>query len=446
MAKVLLISCNTTEEPYPVYPLGISMLADFVSARGHSILVWDVLAGDGSLNKAAEFTGEHKPDIIGISLRNVDDVNYNSQKSYIREYRELVEKLRRVTSVPIILGGSAYSLFPELMLEEIRADYGVVGEGEKSFCDLIEKIEKGQPPQEKIIRSQLLIQGEKFAGRTRFKDLAEYYLHSGGMLNVQSKRGCPHNCVYCSYPLLEGKEYRFRPSSDVVDEIQLLVEKYNADYFSITDSVFNDASGNYLEIAAELVRRNINIPWMAFFRPGNFRRQEVELLKRSGLSSVEWGTDCSTDITLNAMQKGFHWDEVVESNNLFESIGISNAHFIIFGGPGETEETIDMGLTNITQLENCVIFVSIGIRIFPNTQIHKIALEENSISGDQNLLEPVYYFSHGVNPENLHNKILNSFEGRKDRIYPDGQQIERIRAFHQLGYRGPVWDFILKKK
>ena len=84
---------------------------------------------------------------------------------------------------------------------------------------------------------------------------------------MQTKRGCPHRCAYCSYPVLEGKAYRFRDPKDVVDEIKVLITKYDADYYTITDSVFNDGAGKYLSIAEELVRRNINVPWMCFLRP-----------------------------------------------------------------------------------------------------------------------------------------------------------------------------------
>ncbi|HES59335.1 MAG TPA: hypothetical protein ENO18_02800 [Caldithrix sp.] len=103
------------------------------------------------------------------------------------------------------------------------------------------------------------------------------------------------------------------------------------------------------------------------------------------------------------------------------------------------------GLKNIAALENCVVFGSIGVRIFPHTRMYERALEEKNINKDTNLLEPVFYFSEHVDHEWMHQQILESFYGRADRIYPGGMDLVKISAFHLLGYRGPLWDYILKK-
>lgn len=445
MAVIALISCNTTEDPYPVYPLGLTMVAAAARARGHEVWEWDLFA-DGGIGPMAGFIGDKKPDYIGLSLRNVDSVNYNKPDSYIGDYKKVVQALRQITTAPLVLGGPAYTIFPEHLLDELQADYGVAGEGEQAFCALIDQLEKDRAAADRIIKNKAVLAGHEFSAHQRNARLAGFYLQKGGMLSVQTKRGCPHRCAYCSYPVLEGRRYRFRPAEDVVDEIELLVKKHGADYFSITDSVFNDSSGHYLQIAEQLVRRNLQTPWMCFLRPERFTADEVQLLKRAGLSSIEWGTDCSTDTTLRAMRKGFDWELVVHANNLFAAAEISSAHFIIFGGPQETHETVDQGLKNLENLQRCVIFAGIGVRIFPDTQIHQWALQEGVISGDQNLLPPTFYFSPQVDSGIIHEKILKSFAGRSDRIYPDGQFVDKTRALHLFGQRGPAWDLLLKKR
>jgi radical SAM superfamily enzyme YgiQ (UPF0313 family) len=443
MATILLISCNVTEEPYPVYPLGLTMVAAAARAKGHEVFEWDILVGERSTERAVEAAKRCKPDMVGLSLRNVDNVNFAEQETYVPHYKEFVRRLRQDIQAPIVLGGSAYSLFPEEMLAETGADYGIAGEGEETFCDLVEQLAKGITPDKTIFRGHRMLRGDEISFAKRNKSFAKYYLQNGGMLNIQTKRGCPHKCIYCSYPALEGRRYRYRPVKDVVDEMQELCEKYNADYLSITDSVLNDSEGNYLRVAEEIVRRNMDVPWMAFLRPQHFRKDEVALLKRAGLSAVEWGSDASCDVTLRRMQKDFDWATVVESNDLFSDMGIANSHFVIFGGPGETEKTVLEGLDNVSRLKNCVVFACIGIRIFPNTSIHKLAAREGIISGSQNLLEPAFYFSPHVDPDFLHNTIVKRFGSRRDRVFPFGQGSEKIKAFHRLGYRGPIWNFLL---
>jgi radical SAM superfamily enzyme YgiQ (UPF0313 family) len=445
MSKILLISANTTVEPYPVYPLGLSYVAGAARAQGHDVLEWDLLFNNGSPDELQKLVQSQSPDVIGLSLRNVDTVNYNKPESYTAAYANLVRSLKQIRNVPVVLGGSAYTIFPQELLNETGADYGIVGEGEHSFCNLLDQLESGWPPAGKIIYPDASLSGDGIRMAGRHPGLADFYLNKGGMLNVQTKRGCPHRCAYCSYPHLEGKRYRFRSKHDVVDEIQALIEKYHCDYYSITDSVFNDAQGNYLHIAEEIARRNISVPWMCFMRPQKFSKDEVQLLKRAGLSSVEFGADSSSNATLKGMQKDFSWDEVVHSNEMFAAGGIPVAHFIIFGGPGESEDTASEGLKNIAGLNNCVIFGGLGVRIFPHTPIYQTALKEGALTSDQNLLEPVFYFSKNIDADKLHHQILESFAGRSDRIYPDGQFVEKTSALHLFGHRGPAWDLLLKK-
>lgn len=443
MAKVSLISCNITQDPYPVYPLGMTIVAEAARACGHEVVEWDMNAQGKEDTAIQKFINGSQPNFIGLSLRNVDSANYNKPDSYIEDYKKVVMAIREISPAPIILGGSAFTIFPDLILDELGADYGIAGEGEGAFCHLLHQLETDPESTYRIYYNYPPL--EKFSASNRNDSLTEFYIKIGGMLSVQTKRGCPHRCAYCSYPVLEGRHYRFRQPEDVVDEIEVLVHKYNADYYAITDSVFNDATGHYLNIAEELVRRGIDIPWMCFLRPANFTNNEVALLKRSGLNAVEWGTDCATDLTLSAMRKAFTWDQVVHSNNIFAQAGVSNAHFIILGGPKETYDTLEEGLINLQALEKCVIFAGIGVRIFPDTAVYQWALEEGKITSDQNLLPSTYYFSDDVEIKLMHQKILDAFKDRLDRIYPDGQFVEAARAFHLAGNRGPAWDLLLKR-
>ncbi len=469
MANVLLISCNVTQEPCPVFPLGMAMVAESTMARGHHVVQWDLLEAGcpeevsgafcpedpkGALHKrvptpfptskrVASEIRSCRPDVIGLSLRNIDNCDSSNLVSYEHTYAELVGILRKHTSSPIVLGGAGYSLFPEVLLERTGADYGIVGEGEASFVRLVDELAGGRPPRQRVLWGDTELPGEAIGPAVRARGLADFYLRQGGMLNLQTKRGCPHRCAYCTYPILEGRTYRFRSPKAVVDEIEMLVTRYQADYYAIADSVFNDRQGRYLAIAEELVRRAISVPWMAFFRPQRFGREEVQLLKRAGLHAVEWGTDCATDATLEGMQKDFTWGEVEESDRLFAEVGIPGAHFIIFGGPGETEQTVQEGLANIERLSKSVVFAFSGVRILPGTAVQRMAVEQGVLTGEQDLLQARFYFSPGVTQQFLHQALRKAFDGRRDRLYPPGRDAPRIRAFHRMGYRGPIWDLLL---
>ncbi len=443
MAEVLLISCNVSCEPYPVYPLGMTVVAEALRAHGHRVVEWDWLLAKPSRERIEETIRSVKPGVIGLSLRNIDNCDSRDPTTYDEPCVEAVQMLRELTFCPIVLGGAGYSLFPEQLLERIGADYGIAGEGETTFCWLVDRLADGSPPKERVFRGEAATSPTVSAPIARDPELASYYLREGGMLNLQTKRGCPHRCAYCTYPVIEGRTYRFRPPTAVVDEIEMLIGQCAADYYAIADSVFNDLEGHYLGIAEELVRRDIRVPWMAFFRPQRFQRDEVSLLKRAGLHAVEWGTDCACDATLELMQKDFTWAEVDESSRLFSEAGINNAHFIMFGGPGETEATVRDGLANIERLSDCVVFAFCGVRILPGTTIHRRAIDEGMVTAEQDLLRPRFYFSSGIARESLHEMLLDAFDGRRDRCYPPGGDSEKVHAFHRMGRRGPVWDCLL---
>lgn len=444
MARVLLIACNRARSPYPVYPLGMSMVAEAARRAGHEVAEWDVLWGEESGQALEQAIDRTRPDVVGISLRNIDNTDSVRLETYGGDLKAAVDDVRKRTDAPVVLGGSGFSLFPEALLATCGADYGVVGEGERAFRDLLDSLEAGHAPRERLLRGAPSLDGAEVPSARREPGMVKFYLREGGMANVQTKRGCPHRCAYCTYPCLEGQAYRFRPAADVVDEVEYLRDRHGVDYLSFTDSVFNDARGRYLEIAEEMARRETGVPWMAFFRPAKFTAQEAALLRRAGLSCAEWGTDCSTDETLAAMGKDFVWADVVAGDRALAKEGVSCGHFIIFGGPGETPDTVGRGLANIEALGDSVVFAFRGVRILPGTEMQRIAQSEGAIAPDADLLPPTFYHAPGVDPAELDAQIRAAFHGRRDRVYSSAPDDDlRVQAFHRMGRRGPIWDLIL---
>ena len=107
MSKILLISSNTAREPYPVYPLGMAVLAAALSARGHTVRQYDFLVTDQSDRLLQQSLAEFEPDYIGISLRNIDNVDsFTSEDAwYIPQHKRLLELIRQASTAPVILGG-----------------------------------------------------------------------------------------------------------------------------------------------------------------------------------------------------------------------------------------------------------------------------------------------------------------------------------------------------
>jgi lipid biosynthesis B12-binding/radical SAM protein len=444
MSRVFLLASNVTVEPYPVYPLGMAMVAAALEKSGHEVRQFDFLAAGRSQATLEEAVRAFVPDVIGLSLRNIDNVDSFSGESgwYLAMARDLVGTLRRGSGAPVVIGGPAFSIMPEAILAYLGADFGIVGEGERSFPALLEALARGEKP-DALQRGESLLAGEEIGSPSLRSDLVRFYQGESGMVNLQTKRGCPYACTYCTYPCLEGDTFRFRPAGAVVDDIARMQADHGVDTFFFTDSVFNEPGGHHLAIAEELLRRDVRIRWSAFFRPQGLDRGDLALMKNAGLYALELGTDAACDATLEGIGKGFTFADAAAVSQACADEELPCAHFVMFGVPGETAGTVREGIDNLLRLEKCVVFAFSGIRILDGTALREQALQDGVLAPETSLLRPSYYFSPGVGQQEMNDILTAAFQGRRDRIFPPSEGQERLSVMHRFGYRGLLWDKLI---
>jgi lipid biosynthesis B12-binding/radical SAM protein len=443
MANCLIISANQVVTPYPVYPLGAAYVTEALNRNGHRARHFDVLA-DGGLTALEELLETSTFDLVGISIRNLDSVDSADPTEFLDDIKTVARTIRKKSRAPLVLGGPAFSIMPEPLMKLLEADYGVVGEGEDEVVRLASAIEDGSPPSGQILSSESVL--EPIGSAKMTKSTARFYLDHGGMLNVQTKRGCAGNCSYCSYPTIEGRRIRYRDPVEVVDEVERLVSLHDARYLFFADSVFNDPAKRYLEVVEELVRRELSLEWCSFFRPTDITTEELRLLKRSGLAAMELGTDAVCDETLRGLQKGFCFDDVLQVHNRIQAENIASAHFIMFGGPGENRDTLARGLANIEKLQGSVVFAFIGIRILPGTTMYQRAVIDGAIEPGEVLLQPKFYYSPGISRQEIETELVRVFLKRQEWVYPCHEFNDRIALLHRMGRVGPLWDLLLTRR
>ena len=441
--KVFLISSNVASTPYSVYPLGLSMIAASLKNAKHLVQQFDFLASNCSLEALTIALGEFHPEIIGISIRNIDNVNLLNEQRYLDTVKNIVDKIRQVSPAKIILGGSGFSIMPEAILEMVGADYGITGEGESLIVDFVNQAGKGAYPQEKIICEAPKLCLKQIPSACYDAEIMRYYLKSGNVASVQTKRGCQYKCLYCSYPILEGPNIRIRDTQAVVDDIQNLIVNFGAKYIFFTDSVFNDDAGNYLKVLEEMKKRKINIHWTAFFKPSGLDDPALTLMQETGLKAAEIGADASCDITLKKLGKSFLFKDIIECNALFAKYKIATAHYFMFGCPGETRETVIEGINNIRGLEKTASFIFMGIRILPKTPLAQLAAKEGLITLGQDLLEPVYYIAPNLEKAWLEETLTAGFKGMRNCVFPPDALDNSLAFLHKLGYSGSLWEMLI---
>lgn len=451
MKKILLVSANRHCVPYPVYPIGVSYLCGYLSKHliGFEIEVFDCNNSDRELSDVINVT---KPDYIGVSLRNVDGANSLDRSNFIPEYKKIIEEIKLCCSAPIILGGSGFSIYPKAIFDELMPDYGIMGEGEISLKKLIEALEFGDDVTniEGVVcydeRGKFVCNEHKEYLKTldiEFdKTLVDYYWKESGMLNMQTKRGCPYNCIYCSYPLIDGRCVRTLDTDVIVENLKRLNTETGVNYVFFTDSVFNIHNNYNIELAEKIIKSGLKINWGAYFSPSNLTDEILGLFKASGLTHIEFGTESFSDTQLKNYGKNFKFSDVLECSELCLKHNIYYAHFLILGGYGETEETLRETIENSKKIQYSVFFPYFGMRIYPGTKLHAIALQEGLLEKNNDLLEPAYYIAEGFDVEEIKRRAL---ETEKAWVFPDDKQDEMMDVLRKKRKKkGLLWEYLRK--
>jgi radical SAM superfamily enzyme YgiQ (UPF0313 family) len=445
--SVLLCSVNRCETPYPVFPLGLAHLAGALHRAGFQTCWHDFHVDREPLTALIQ---RFKPDFIGISLRNIDDVVIKSRQTYFGPLLALCRELRQITSVPVILGGSGFSIFPERLLALSGADFGIVGEGERSLVSLLRALEGGNDYS--AIPGLVFRRGEEIACNPRSTQpisapdrpgrLSQYYLQKSSMLNIQTQRGCAFDCCYCTYPLIEGRNYTRRPSDEVAEELAQL-QSNGARYVFIVDSVFNSNADHVTGICESIVRRKLKMRWGCFLRPKHLTHELLALMARAGLAHIEFGSDSFCDKVLHAYGKRFTFEDIAHSTELARAHKVDCCHFLICGGPGETLDTLRKGFENSKRLQDAVILALVGMRIYPGTPLFTRAVEEQRLAAETDLLQPRYYLSENLTEDEIFSQ-LREFSRRSPNWVvgdPDPDYLKMAERLRAKGVLGPLWSY-----
>lgn len=448
--KILLVSANRFVIPYPVYPLGISYIATFLRKKipQAQIKIFDI--NIATVEDLSNFVKEYNPNYTAVSLRNIDDVNTFSKESFISGYKEIIDTIKNQCNTKLFIGGCGYSIFPELLFDYLTPDFGIKGEGEESIVKLINALENKTDYKE--IEGLVYSDNGKTTlnGRTAYSHslelefepaLVDHYWKHSGMLNIQTKRGCPYDCVYCTYPLIEGKTVRTLDTDSIVYTLKKLYHTKGIDYVFFTDSVFNMYNDYNIELAEKIIDSGIKVKWGAYFSLNNLTEDMLKLLKRAGLEHVEFGTETISEQQLKNYHKHFTVADVLEKSELCNKVGVAFAHFLILGGLGETDATIDETLANAAKINNTVFFPFIGMRIYPNTPLQQIAIKEGKISVEDNLLEPKYYISDKFDMNILKEKAAKT---NKRWIFPDDDLSAVMTKMRTKNKKGPLWEYLIR--
>jgi radical SAM superfamily enzyme YgiQ (UPF0313 family) len=398
--RVLLVSGNREDLDIRVPALGLACIAATTEAAGHETRMLDLMAVEDPQSAIADAVSGFRPEVIGMSVRNIDDQRMKQTRFLLDQAREAVLWCRQTTDVPIVLGGAGFSILPQPVLKYLDAPFGIQGEGESVFPELLKRIQTresvdhlpgvfqmGKPPPLRRAFSKEL---DQFP----LPDPALIVRSLSGAKNapvpVQTRRGCPLLCSYCSTPTIEGKMVRWRNPDRIVSWMaRWVAEGFRNFYF--VDNTFNLPPSYATHLCAKIIEAGLDISWRCILFPGGLDEKLIEILARSGCNEVSLGFESGVESVLFHMKKQFALGDVRRAASLLRAHHIRTMGFLLLGGPGETRQTVRESLSFAESLELDAMKVSVGIRIYPDTEIARRAIQEGLLSSENDLLFPKFY-------------------------------------------------------
>lgn len=458
--RVLLVSANRERIPDPIFPLGLAYVAAAARQAGHEVAVADLCFGNDPLRALTGTVRHFHPDLVGLSLRNLDNAAYPRTVDYLDQHLAVVQTLHNATPAPVVLGGSGFSIMPQACMQALDGDWGIAGEGEVAITGLLAALEAGRKPGRIAGLYGRSGPAASFAGGPAphlprrdwlnglrpARDLLDYprYIRRGGMGNIQTKRGCVFKCSYCTYPLLEGKRFRTREAADVVDEIAELLHDYGPHPIFFVDSILNFPRGHVESICEEILRRGIKVRWSCYATPVKLDRHQARLMAAAGCDGIELGTDAVDDEQLSRLGKSFNAETAERANRHCMEAGLRVCQTLIFGAPGETHASIRATCAALRRMNPTAVVAMTGVRLYPGTPLSNSLIDQGRVAKHDIGLLPAFYVEPAVAdflPRYLRQQAYAAgnwvLPGLAAPILPGSQRLLR-----GLGVSGPLWRLL----
>ncbi len=436
--RVAFVSGNREKLPDAAIPFGLLYVIASTPERHQKRLV-DLCFEEAPTDALTDQLREFDPEVVAIGMRNIQNADYSGISNTLDYYAELIASTRTVTDAPIVLGGSGFSVMPHELTERLRPDYGISGEAELAFPALLEALESGEGF-ERIGNLHWFRNGELASNPppTSFLDLNAVtppdrslvdprYYEQFGIESLQTKRGCPLRCDYCTYPIIEGRVGRRREPRAVVDELEaMLAAQPTTNHVFLVDSVFNLPKSHAKAVCREMIERRTTIPWTCYANPLGFDAELAELMAQAGCAGMEVGADSGSDEILKRLHKGFTTAKIGELHALARAAEIPDCHSFILGTPGETLDDVLRTLDFIVDLDPFGAIIMVWI-------------------DDTEALDP----ERQRNRQRLRESILELLDDHKSEfawwsIPPLGVNYDAT-LFDQMrkdGFHGPLWQHI----
>ena len=443
----------------PVIPVGACMIAETAQDAGHKVRLLDLMFERDPLNTVQEELKRFKPDVVGFSIRNIDNNDMQSPSFYIKELLPLIETVKREIPTSIILGGAAVSVMPEALLRYTGASFAVTGDGETVFIKLLERLSEGRSP--KDIPGVSWIEEDTLRSNPQPLSTDSYHCWSPDFYRwidvrtyrerlttvpLQTKLGCHFKCIYCTYRKIEGSKYRLCNPEEAANMVISLAAR-GFRHIEFVDNVFNSPYDHALLICETLARMDHSASLQSLeLNPRFIDDTLIKAMERAGFSGMGITVESASDSVLSGLGKGFTSEHIYKAAEVIKRHKIPCVWIFMMGGPNETNETVAETLQFAEKYirREDVAFFGLGIRIYPGTELESLARQQGVLSlTPRNMLEPVFYVAPTIEYTWLQKKVKASMSRHMNFINTDSLGFPILLSIHRFGYklglRPPLW-------
>ncbi len=384
--RVLLILPPSKSAIYEVVgvtgpPLGLAYLAAVARDEGHDVRIIDGIAERLSLADLEKRIASYDPEVVGVTATTAT----------IYDAYRVVRLAKRINpNVVTVIGGPHATFLPRQTLEECpHLDVVVRGEGEETFRELLDVLEKGGGIEE--VRGITYREGDRVKStppRPLIKNLDELPPPAFDLLPMElynfegrrfgtliTSRGCPFRCIFCSSSKLFGRRWRAYSVDRVIEEVKILHEEYGVREVEFLDDTFTLNRRRAQQIARALVSEGLDISWAASSRVDTLDYETASAMRRAGAHTLYLGIESGSEETLKFIRKGVTVAESEAAVKCAKKAGLGVLGSFVIGFPYERE--VDMLKTIALAMRLNLDYAQFTVATpFPGTELWEIAVSK----------------------------------------------------------------------
>jgi radical SAM superfamily enzyme YgiQ (UPF0313 family) len=398
----------------------VAYLGAVAKQAGHTVKIID-----GGLNSVREIVPKalsFAPDFVGITCWTITRGTV----------WDLCDQIRRVLPrALLVLGGSHPTYCPKDALQRSGATALVIGEGEKTFEELLKAIESGSDLQTVAGLALPEPKGSVMltARRDGLKNLDEYPLPDyeliedfdlskyAGLPNIIgptsviiSSRGCVYDCTFCGSVEFWGRKWVYRSAQNVLDEIERHITKLGAKSIFFYDDNLPVRKERMREICRGIIQKGWGIQWACCSHVNMVDFELLKLMRESGCVRIDFGVESGSDKILANVKKKQKRADIIQTFNDAHRAGILPRAFLMVGNQGENEGTIDETISLIKEIQPHASIGSTIVWLLPGTQDYNHAIATGHLSANY------WELNRDAIPYNLQEHSLEKLQQLRDRL------------------------------